>query len=79
MIGYLLVRGSLHGVVYAKALEKLTGVEMTKMLPVPRIETPKIPESKKVMETWSHTKLYQSRELQRNGNDLERYNSGGTW
>ena len=34
MIGYLLVRGGVHQAAYALALEKLTGVNMTKMLPV---------------------------------------------
>src|SRR5215204_3504866 len=38
MIGYLLVRGGVHQAAYALALEKLTGVNMTKMLPVPNID-----------------------------------------
>ena len=41
MIGYLLVRGGVHQAAYALALEKLTGVNMTKMLPVPNIDNKK--------------------------------------
>jgi Mn-containing catalase len=58
LTGYLLVRGGVHQVAYAKALETLTGVEMTKMLPVPDIDTSKIPESKKLMDQGLHLKLY---------------------
>ena len=35
LIGYLLVRGGVQQAAYGLALEKLTGVKMTKMLPVP--------------------------------------------
>ena len=38
MLGYLFVRGGVHAHAYALALEKLTGVEMKKMLPIPKIE-----------------------------------------
>jgi Mn-containing catalase len=58
MIGYLLVRGGVHQVAYAKALEALSGVEMSKMLPVPNIPNDKIPEAKKFMEAGWHRKLY---------------------
>jgi Mn-containing catalase len=58
MIGYLLVRGGVHQVAYGKALEKLTGIEITKMLPMPNIPTSKIPESKKFMDMGFHQKLY---------------------
>lgn len=58
LTGYLLVRGGVHQVAYAKALETLTGVEMTKMLPVPHIPTEKIPESKRLMDQGIHLKLY---------------------
>jgi len=37
MLGYLLVRGGVHIVAYAKALEKLTGVDVGKLLPIPEI------------------------------------------
>ncbi|CAN5848246.1 manganese catalase family protein [soil metagenome] len=58
MIGYLLVRGGVHTVAYAKALEKLTGVSIPKMLPIPDLSNDKFPEARKVMENGSHTKLY---------------------
>jgi Mn-containing catalase len=48
MIGYLLCRGGVHKEAYAKALEDLTGVEMTKLLPIrdtPNDEPPKKPRS----------------------------------
>lgn len=32
MLEYLFVRGGVHALAYAKALETLTGVEMSKML-----------------------------------------------
>ncbi|GBF77000.1 manganese catalase [Paenibacillus sp. 598K] len=35
MIGYLLVRGGVHVLAYAKALEIATGVDMTKLIPIP--------------------------------------------
>jgi Mn-containing catalase len=58
MIGYLLVRGGLHVVAYAKALEKLTGVEVTKLLPIPNLSNNAFPEAKKFMENNLHLKLY---------------------
>jgi Mn-containing catalase len=58
MLGYLLVRGGVHILAYAKALEKLTGVEMTKMLPIPKIENSVFPESRKYEMKGSHRTLY---------------------
>jgi len=58
MIGYLMVRGGVHQATYAKALEKITSVNMTKMLPVPNIREDEIPEAKKWMEQGSHRRLY---------------------
>lgn len=52
------MRGGVHQVAYAKALELVTGIEMTKMMPVPHIDTSKIPESKKLMDQGIHLKLY---------------------
>lgn len=45
MLGYLFTRGGVHAHAYALALEKLTGVDMKKMLPIPNIEGVEIPES----------------------------------
>lgn len=58
MIGYLLVRGGVHAMAYAKALETLTGVEVTKLLPIPNIENAKFPEARKFEEKGIHRRLY---------------------
>ncbi|HYP15055.1 MAG TPA: manganese catalase family protein [Bryobacteraceae bacterium] len=58
MIGYLMVRGGVHQAAYAKALEELTGVQMTKMLPLPNIDDMKIPEARRWMQKGEHTRLY---------------------
>ncbi len=50
LTGYLLVRGGVHQVAYARAVEKLTGADMTKLFPAPRIPTAKIPECKPHIE-----------------------------
>ncbi|MBA4064348.1 MAG: manganese catalase [Isosphaera sp.] len=59
MIGYLLVRGGVHIVAYAKALEKLTGVDVGKLLPIPDISNKKFPEAKAHEDKGVHLKLYQ--------------------
>ncbi|WP_331041942.1 manganese catalase family protein [Sphingomonas sp.] len=56
--GYLLVRGSVHAHSYALAIEKLTGVDLKKMLPTPNIDLSKIPESQKYLDEGSHRRLY---------------------
>ncbi|MDQ0337244.1 Mn-containing catalase [Caldalkalibacillus uzonensis] len=58
MIGYLLVRGGVHALAYAKALETLTGVDVKKMLPIPDIDNNKFPEARKFEEKGSHRTLY---------------------
>jgi Mn-containing catalase len=58
LCGYLLVRGGVHQVAYARALEKLTGVEVTKMLNIPNISNNEIPEAKKYQDRGEHTILY---------------------
>lgn len=58
MVGYLLVRGGLHVVAYAKALEALTGVAVTKLLPVPNLSNNAFPEARKFMDEKLHLKLY---------------------
>ena len=60
MLGYLFVRGGVHAVAYGKALEKLTGVKMNDMLPIPKIGNAMFPEAKKYMDIASHTKLYRN-------------------
>jgi Mn-containing catalase len=59
MIGYLLVRGGVHIVAYARALEKLTGADVGRLLPIPDISNKKFPEAKVHEDKGLHTKLYQ--------------------
>src|ERR1700712_2674003 len=47
MVGYLLVRGGVHIVAYAKALEKLTGTPVGGLLPIPDVSNKKFPEAMK--------------------------------
>jgi Mn-containing catalase len=58
LTGYLLVRGGVHQVAYARALENLTGADMSKLFPSPRIPTDKIPECKPHIKRGEHLKLY---------------------
>ena len=58
LTGYLLVRGGVHQVAYARAVELLTGADLTKMFPTPRIPTEKIPECKPHLDAGSHRTLY---------------------
>jgi Mn-containing catalase len=58
LTGYLLVRGGVHQVAYARAVEKLTGADLTKMFPSPRIPTAKIPECRPHIERGDHKRLY---------------------
>ena len=45
MVGFLLVRGGVHIVAYARALEKLSGVPVGKLLPIPDISNKRFPEA----------------------------------
>jgi Mn-containing catalase len=58
LTGYLLVRGGVHQVAYARALEKLTGADLMKLFPSPRIPTEKIPECQPHLQRGEHLKLY---------------------
>jgi Mn-containing catalase len=58
MVGYLLVRGGVHIVAYAKALEKLTGVEVGKLLPIPEISNKRFPEAHKHEKKGLHQILF---------------------
>jgi Mn-containing catalase len=58
LTGFLLVRGGVHQVAYARAIEHLTGADLMKMFPTPRIPTEKIPESKQHLERGEHLRLY---------------------
>jgi Mn-containing catalase len=58
MVGYLLVRGGVHIVAFAKALEKISGVEVGKLLPIPDISNKRFPEARKHEERGLHQILY---------------------
>src|SRR5215217_3911211 len=58
LTGYLLVRGGVHQVAYARALERLTGADLTRLFPSPNIPTEKIPECQPHIQRKLHTKLY---------------------
>ena len=58
LTGYLLVRGGVHQLAYARALENLTGADLMKLFPAPRIPTDKIPECKPHIKRGEHLKLY---------------------
>jgi Mn-containing catalase len=58
LTGFLLVRGGVHQVAYARALERLTGADLMKLFPAPRIPTEKIPECRPHIERGDHLRLY---------------------
>jgi Mn-containing catalase len=58
LTGYLLVRGGVHQVAYARAVEKITGADLSKMFPTPRIPTDKIPECQPHIQRGDHLRLY---------------------
>ncbi len=58
LTGYLLVRGGVHQLAYARALENLSGADLMKLFPAPRIPTDKIPECKPHIKRGEHLKLY---------------------
>ena len=58
LTGFLLVRGGVHQVAYARAVENLTGADLTKLFPSPRIPTEKIPESQPHIQAGLHQRLY---------------------
>lgn len=58
LTGYLLVRGGTHILAYAKALEVATGVDVGKMLPVPRPDNSKFDAAKKFIDQGLQNVLY---------------------
>ena len=58
MVGYLLVRGGVHVVAYAKALEALTGVDVGKLLPIPDISNDRFADAKKYQDRGLHQVLF---------------------
>src|SRR3954452_3031187 len=57
LTGFLLVRGGVHQVAYARALSHLTGADLSKLFPAPRIATDKIPECRPHIKAGLHRTL----------------------
>jgi len=60
MTGYLLVRGGVHVVAYARALEVLTGADLSKLFPIPDISNKQFPEAKALEDQGLHRILYRN-------------------
>jgi len=60
MTGYLLVRGGVHVVAYARALEVLTGADLSKLFPIPDISNKAFPEAKVLEDQGLHLILYRN-------------------
>ncbi len=58
MVGYLLVRGGTHIIAYARALEKLTGADLGKLLPIPDISNARFPEARKFEERGLYNTMF---------------------
>ena len=58
LTGFLLVRGGVHQVAYARAIERLTGANLMQLFPSPRIPTEKIPECRPHIARGEHLRLY---------------------
>jgi Mn-containing catalase len=58
MIGYLLVRGGVHVVAYARALEHLTGADLGKLFPIPDISNKQFPEARKLEDQGLHQVMF---------------------
>lgn len=57
-VGYLLVRGGVHVVAYARALEVLTGADLGKLFPIPDLSNKKFPEARKFEEQGLHRIMF---------------------
>jgi len=60
MTGYLLVRGGVHVVAYARALEVLTGADLGRLFPIPDISNKMFPEARVLEEQGLHRILYRN-------------------
>ena len=60
MTGYLIVRGGVHIVAYARALEVLTGADLSKLFPIPDISNKSFPEAKKLEDAGLHRVLFRN-------------------
>jgi len=58
MIGYLLVRGGVHVLAYAKALEVATGVDVKRLIPIPDLSNEQFETARKFEAMGLGNKLY---------------------
>lgn len=58
LAAFLLVRGSTHVIAFAKALEKLSGVEVWKLFPIPELSNHQFPECRKYIEQGLYHTMY---------------------
>lgn len=58
LTGFLLVRGSTHVIAFAKALEKLSGVDVSKLFPIPDLSNHQFPECRKYIEQGLYNTMY---------------------
>jgi Mn-containing catalase len=58
LMAFLLIRGSTHVIAYAKALEKLSGVDVMKLFPIPELSNHKFPECRKYIEQGIYNTMY---------------------
>nr|MDQ3043925.1 manganese catalase family protein [Chloroflexota bacterium] len=56
--GYLLVRGGVHIVAFARALEHFTGANLGKLFPIPDLSNKKFPEAAKLEEGGLHQVMF---------------------
>lgn len=71
-VAFLIVRDEAHQAAFARALETL-GVNWSKVLPVPKFDTTKLPEVKKLMDAGIHREQYHFR---LDGSQMEKIFSG---
>jgi Mn-containing catalase len=58
LAAFLIVRGSTHVIAFAKALEKLSGVEVWKLFPIPELSNHMLPECRKYIEQGLYNTMY---------------------
>ncbi|MCW2920473.1 MAG: manganese catalase [Thermoleophilia bacterium] len=58
LTGYLLTRGGVHQVAYARAVENLTGTDLTKLFPGPRVPMMQIKECRPYIDNGDYRRLY---------------------
>src|SRR3982751_2616560 len=58
LTAFLMIRGGTHVIAYAKAIEKLSGVDVMKLFPIPELSNHKFPECRKYIEQGLYHTMY---------------------